>query len=65
MKIVVMNYVYGSIDVIETEKRFHNESDLHDFLEEKGYRMSETSFMTFTSGTTVPVYKGDELILEL
>ena len=65
MKIVVMSYVSGIIDVIETDERFDNEDDLHDFLEEKGYKLSETSFMTFTSGTTVPVYKNDELILEL
>lgn len=65
MKIVVMSYVSGIIDVIETDERFDNVDDLHDFLEEKGYKLFETAFMTFTSGTTVPVYKNDELILEL
>lgn len=65
MKIVVMSYASGVIDVIETNEKFDNEYELQTFLKDKGYRMSETSFMTFTSGTMIPVYKNDELILEL
>lgn len=65
MKIVVMSYVSGIIDVIETDIKLEDEDDVLEFLESQGYKEKNIAYMTFSSGTPIPVYKNNDIIIDL
>lgn len=65
MKIVVMSYSSCIIDVIETDMKLESEDDVLEFLESQGYREKNIAYMAIPSGTLVPVYKHNDIIIDL